>query len=133
MRTVGSRVDPVTRAIQVRAHVPNEDRALRPGMLLTVRVVMAEHSALVVPENAVYQIQDRAYVYRVDPELVAREQQIQVGERRFGLVEVLGGLAEGDRIVTEGIVKLRDGVRVRVEGEQAGLAAPQPAEHVPGS
>lgn len=133
VRTVGSRVDPVTRAIQVRAHVPNEDRALRPGMLLTVRVVMAEHSALVVPENAVYQIQDRAYVYRVDPELVAREQQIQVGERRFGLVEVLGGLAEGDRIVTEGIVKLRDGVRVRVEGEQAGLAAPQPAEHVPGS
>jgi membrane fusion protein (multidrug efflux system) len=117
VRTVGSRVDPVTRAIQVRAHVPNEDRALRPGMLLTVRVVMAERAALVVAENAVYQIQNRAYVYRVGPEMVAHEQEIQLGERRFGLVEVRGGLEEGDRIVVEGIVKLRDGMRVRVAGD----------------
>ena len=122
VRTVGSRVDPVTRAIQVRAHIPNEDRALRPGMLLSVRVVMAERSSLVVPENAVYQIQDRAYVYRVDAEMTAREQQIQVGDRRFGVVEVLGGLEEGDRIVTEGIVKLRDGMRVRVQGAQSAVS-----------
>ena len=65
VRTVGSRVDPVTRAVTVRAHIPNEDRALRPGMLLTVQVVMKEHLALVVPENAVFQVQNRAYVYRV--------------------------------------------------------------------
>jgi membrane fusion protein (multidrug efflux system) len=122
VRTVGSRVDPVTRAIQVRAHVPNEDRALRPGMLLTVRVVMAERSALVVSENAVYQIQDRAYVYRVGADMVAREQEIQIGERRFGLVEVRSGLEEGDRIVTEGIVKLRDGSRVRVAGGDAAVS-----------
>jgi membrane fusion protein (multidrug efflux system) len=63
----------------------------------------------------VYQVQDRAYVFRVGTDMVAHEQQIQIGERRFGSVEVLGGLDEGDRIVTEGIVKLRDGVRVRVE------------------
>jgi membrane fusion protein (multidrug efflux system) len=118
VRTVGSRVDPVTRAIQVRAHIPNEDRALRPGMLLTVRVVMAERSALVVPENAVYQIQDRAYVYVVDSDLVAWEREIKTGERRFGTVEVVGGLEEGERVVTEGIIKLRDGVRVRLPAEQ---------------
>jgi membrane fusion protein (multidrug efflux system) len=122
VRTVGSRVDPVTRAIQVRAHIPNEDRALRPGMLLTVRVVMAERSALVVPENAVYQIQDRAYVFRVGADMVAHEQQIRLGDRRFGSVEVLGGLEEGDRIVTEGIVKLRDGVRVRVETPESAVS-----------
>jgi membrane fusion protein (multidrug efflux system) len=118
VRTVGSRVDPVTRAIQVRAHIPNEDRALRPGMLLTVRVVMAERSALVVPENAVYQIQDRAYVYVVDSDLIAQEREIKTGERRFGTVEVVGGLEEGERVVTEGIIKLRDGVRVRLPAEQ---------------
>jgi membrane fusion protein (multidrug efflux system) len=119
VRTVGSRVDPVTRAIQIRAHIPNEDRALRPGMLLTVRVVMAERPALVVSENAVYQIQDRAYVYRVGQDMVAREQEIDIGERRFGFVEIRGGLEEGDRIVVEGIVKLRDGVRVRVAGDES--------------
>jgi membrane fusion protein (multidrug efflux system) len=118
VRTVGSRVDPVTRAIQIRAHIQNDDRALRPGMLLTVRVVMAERPALVVSENAVYQIQDRAYVYRVGPDMVAHEQQIEIGERRFGLVEIRGGLEEGDHIVVEGIVKLRDGARVRVAGDE---------------
>lgn len=128
VRTVGSRVDPVTRAIKVRAHIPNEDDALRPGMLLTVGVVMAERTALVVPEHAVYQIQDRAYVYRVDAESVAREQQIRTGDRRFGQVEVLDGLTEGDRIVTEGIVKLRDGMRVRIAGQDPELSGrPQDA------
>jgi membrane fusion protein (multidrug efflux system) len=116
VRTVGSRVDPVTRAITVRAHIPNEDRALRPGMLLTVEVVMKERVALVVPENAVFQVQNRAYVYRLDG-LVTRQQQIEIGDRRFGIVEVVSGLEEGDLIVTEGIVKLRDGITVRVAGE----------------
>jgi membrane fusion protein (multidrug efflux system) len=122
VRTVGSRVDPVTRAVQVRAHVANEDRALRPGMLLTVRVIMAERPALVVPENAVYQIQDRAYVFRVGPDMIAREQEIEIGERRFGIVEIRGGLEEGDRIVVEGIVKLRDGARVRVAGGESAVS-----------
>ncbi|HEX7080495.1 MAG TPA: efflux RND transporter periplasmic adaptor subunit [Gammaproteobacteria bacterium] len=118
VRTVGSRVDPITRAVPVRAHIPNEDRALRPGMLLTVEVVTQKRMALVVPESAVFQVQDRAYVYRVGPDHVARQHQIQVGARRFGIVEVTAGLEEGDLIVAEGIIKLRDGVRVRFEGAE---------------
>jgi membrane fusion protein (multidrug efflux system) len=114
VRTVGSRVDPVTRAIVVRAHVDNKDKALRPGMLLTVNVVTAERAALVVPEGSVFQVQNRAYVYRVDGDTV-HQQQIEVGGRRFGVVEVLGGLNEGDPIVVEGIIKLREGARVRFE------------------
>jgi membrane fusion protein (multidrug efflux system) len=121
VRTVGSRVDPVTRAIQVRAHVPNYDRALRPGMLLTVRIVMAERQALVVPENAVYQVQDRHYLYVVGDDLIAREREFEAGVRRYGTVEVTGGLEEGELVVTEGIVKLRDGAAVRLtENDPAG-------------
>jgi membrane fusion protein (multidrug efflux system) len=116
--SVGSRVDPVTRAIQVRAQVPNADRALRPGMLLMVQVVMTERTALIVPENAVYQIQNRAFVYVVGADLVARERLIETGERRFGSIEVQGGLDAGERIVTEGIVKLRDGIAVRLAGPE---------------
>jgi len=114
VRTVGSRVDPVTRAVVVRAHIVNDDSALRPGMLLTVEVVTASHEALVVPEGAVFQVQNRAYVYRVDGQ-TAVQQQIEIGGRRFGLVEVLDGVEEGDLVVTEGIVKLRDGIQVRYE------------------
>ena len=122
VRTVGSRVDPVTRAIQVRAHVPNDDGALRPGMLLTVHVVMAERVALVIPEHAVFQVQDRAYVYLVSSDLVVHQQQIELGDRLFGQVEVSSGLNEGDRIVTSGIVKLRDGMRIRTQGQDSGLS-----------
>jgi membrane fusion protein (multidrug efflux system) len=121
VRTVGSRVDPITRAVTVRAHVQNKDRALRPGMLLTVQVITSQHLALVVPEGSVFQIQNRAYVYRVEDQ-VAHQQQIEVGGRRFGVVEVLGGLKEGDLIVTEGIVKLRDGVKIRYEGSEASVS-----------
>jgi membrane fusion protein (multidrug efflux system) len=121
VRTVGSRVDPITRAITVRAHVANADRSLRPGMLLTVEVVTAERETLVVPEGAVFQVQNRAYVYRVDGDTV-HQQEIDVGGRRFGVVEVLGGLAEGDPIVVEGIIKLREGARVRYDAAEAAIS-----------
>jgi membrane fusion protein (multidrug efflux system) len=121
VRTVGSRVDPVTRAITVRAHIDNDDRALRPGMLLTVEVVTAERTALVVPEGSVFQVQNRAYVYRVDGDLV-HQQQIEVGGRRFGVVEVLDGLQDGDPIVIEGIIKLREGARVRYETDDSAVS-----------
>jgi membrane fusion protein (multidrug efflux system) len=120
VRTVGSRVDPVTRAITVRAHVENEDRALRPGMLLTVEVVTAERPALVVPEGSVFQVQNRAYVYLVDGDVV-QQHEIDIGGRRFGVVEVLGGLEEGQQIVVEGIIKLRDGARIRFDPAEAAV------------
>jgi membrane fusion protein, multidrug efflux system len=120
VRTVGSRVDPVTRALQVRAHLANDDSLLRPGMLLTVTVTMAERDALMVPENSVFQVQNRAYVYQVDDDRVARQRQIRVGARVPGQVEVLDGLGEGELVVSEGIVKLRDGIRVRFD--DTGLA-----------
>jgi len=92
--------------------------------------VTGDRMALVVPEGAVFQVQNRAYVYRADGD-VARQQQIDVGDRRFGVVEVLGGLADGDLIVVEGIVKLRDGARVRYDAKDAAVSESAPAEPEP--
>jgi membrane fusion protein, multidrug efflux system len=116
VKTVGSRIDPITRAATVRALVPNKDRALRPGMLLTVQVLTTQRLALVVPESAVFQVQNRAYVYKVE-DFVAHQQQVEVGGRHFGTAEVRSGLNDGDLIVVEGIVKLRDGLKIRYESE----------------
>jgi membrane fusion protein (multidrug efflux system) len=134
VRTVGSRVDPVTRAVMIRAHIANDDRALRPGMLLTVRVVMAQREALVVDEGAVFELRDQAYVYVIDDSGVARQRAIDIGDRRFGIVEVLGGLSESELVVTEGTIKLRDGVPVRLEDadpEVSGLQDTVPAATEP--
>jgi membrane fusion protein (multidrug efflux system) len=117
VRAVGSRVDPVTRAVMVRALIQNEDRALRPGMLLTVQVVTEEKQALMVPERVVVQVSDSAFVYLVDGENFARRQPVELGTRQAGDVEIVSGLEPGDRVITKGVIKLRDGVPVRLAGE----------------
>lgn len=122
VRAVGSRVDPVTRAVVVRALIPNEDRALRPGMLLTVRVVTEEKQALMLPERVVVQVSGNAFVYAVDSENVARKQAVQLGTRQAGDVEIISGVEEGDRIVTQGIIKLRDGAQVTFADEETAMA-----------
>jgi membrane fusion protein (multidrug efflux system) len=107
--TIDSRVDPVTRAVTVRATLPNPDRLLRPGMLLTVEVFQPERQALVVPEIAVIQVSRSAHVYRLKPDDTVEQVDVELGQRRRGEVEILDGLSAGDRIVVDGAVKLRDG------------------------
>ena len=122
IRAIGSRVDPVTRAVIVRALIPNEDHALRPGMLLTVRVVTEEKQAIMVPERVVVQVGANAFVYVVDNENVAHRTIVQLGTRQAGNVEITSGVNEGDRIVTLGIIKLRDGAKVTFADEATAVA-----------
>ncbi|MBW8366754.1 MAG: efflux RND transporter periplasmic adaptor subunit, partial [Arenimonas sp.] len=110
--TVDSRIDPATRAVTVRAEIPNPDRLLRPGMLLTLRVFQPERQALVVPEISVIQVAQTAHVFRLLPDGTVDQVNVKLGQRRRGEVEVLDGLAAGDRIVVDGTVKLRQGSSV---------------------
>ncbi len=119
VRAVGSRVDPVTRAVVVRAIIPNEDRALRPGMLLTVRILAEERTAIVVPERSVVQVGNSSFVYVVGANQRVNRREVQLGTRQLGVVEVVAGLEEGEQIVTDGIIKLREGMLVKVAGDGA--------------
>ncbi len=105
--TIDPVVDPVTRSVTARALLPNPDLRLRPGMLMTVHVNAAPRTALTIPELAVIGEGSSAYVWKVDDENKAARVQIRAGTRREGRVEVIAGLAAGDRIVSEGTVKLR--------------------------
>ena len=118
VRTVGSRVDPITRAAVVRALIGNEDRTLRPGMLLTVAVVTEERSALVVPDRSVVQSGDRTIIYVIDDERKAEARRVDLGIRQSGFVEIATGLDEGEMVVTEGVIKLRPGAQVRLSGDE---------------
>jgi membrane fusion protein (multidrug efflux system) len=109
---INSRVDPVTRAVTVRALLNNSERMLRPGMLLTVELVLARSPALVIPEQAVMPIQDRQYVYTITDAGLAHRKEISVGRRRPGIVEILGGLEQGEEVVTAGVIKINEGSKV---------------------
>ncbi len=112
LASVDSRVDPVTRSVTVRAELPNPERLLRPGMLLSVRLYQAPRKTLAVPEIAVIQVGTEAFVYRVTRDQTAERVKVTLGSRRRGEVEIVSGLAAGETIVTEGTVKLREGAHV---------------------
>lgn len=109
---IDSRVDPNTRAVTVRGSFPNADRALRPGMLIRVRLDRPAREALVVPEIAVVQEGRDTFVFRVREDQTVEQVRIQVGARVSGRAEVVDGLAPGDRIVVDGTGKLRPGLEV---------------------
>jgi membrane fusion protein, multidrug efflux system len=99
--------------VTVRAVLPNPDRRLKPGMLLTVSVIANPRTSLAVPELALVPERDRTFVYKVDSENTALKVPVEVGARQEGMVEVLRGLSAGDRIVAEGTIKVREGGKVR--------------------
>lgn len=128
--SVDSRVDPVTRSVTVRAEIPNPDRLLRPGMLLSATLFRRERETLVLPEIAVVQLGLDSFVFRVTPDETAERVKVQLGMRRKGEVEIVQGLVAGDRIVIEGTVKLSDGTRITEGAERsARAAADDPADH----
>lgn len=117
LQTIGTRVDPVTRAVFVRATIPNDEKILKPGMLMNVSIVTREAEAFVISEAALIEGPNRVSVYVIDGEKRARKQDIVIASRRRGKVEVISGLEEGDMVVTRGTVKLSDGVLVSLPGD----------------
>ena len=128
VRTVGSRVDPVTRAVPVRALIDNPDALLRPGMLMTVRLTTASRDALMVPETALLQRGMESYVYTVADGRASRT-AIDLGIRRDGWAEAVSGLTPGQEVVAEGVMKVRDGGPIRRAGpaDPASPDDPSPA------
>lgn len=126
VQVVGSRVDPVTRSVQVRAHIDNPDGNLRPGMLMTVSLTLSETDRIVVPEQAVVPSQGKHYVFVVDDESMARRIEVEVGRRQPGIVEIVSGVNPGQLVITQGIGQVRPGMRVRVMNTSLpGLARPE--------
>jgi membrane fusion protein (multidrug efflux system) len=114
IRSVDSRVDPVTRSIRVRALIPNPDRTLKPGLLMQVELLRNPRDALVVPESALLHQGRDHYVMRIAEGDVAERRQVRIGARRPGEVEIVDGLAAGDLVITHGNDKVRPGQPVRV-------------------
>lgn len=109
-----SRLDPATRSLKVRARLPNDDDLLRPGMSFTMRLGFegGEHPA--VPGIAVQWDREGAYVWRVDEDDVARRVPVTILQRQGELAVLEGDVALGERIVTEGLQRLREGREVAV-------------------
>lgn len=113
VRTIGTRVDPVTRALDLRALIPNGDNALKPGMFLTATIIVAtRENAILVPEQSIVSSGSRHFVFAVVDGRAVRT-TVELGEQSSGKIEILSGLQPDSVIVTAGVQKARDQSPVR--------------------
>jgi membrane fusion protein (multidrug efflux system) len=133
-------LDPQTRSVGLQATFENADQLLRPGMFARVEVLLPEERAvLVVPATSVLSAPygDSVFVIESKPgkdsgkaELVVRQQFIRTGSARGDFVSVETGLKPGERIVSAGIFKLRNGMSVIENNELSpkNELAPRPSD-----
>jgi len=117
--SVDTRLDPVSRAVQVRAIIPNTDGALKPGMFMTVDLQRDRGDVLVAPEQAIVPEGTTQYVFVVANNVVEKRAVI-LGRRIPGFVVIREGIVAGESVVTDGTGKVRQDSQVEVIGQTGG-------------
>lgn len=109
-------LDPKTGSIRYYVTFPNPDATLRPGQFGKVRFVPdVVHNALVVPQEAVSELQGNFQVAVVDQSSKVSIRPVKMGERIGGMWQVTDGLQSGDRVVVQGVQKAKEGAAVTVK------------------
>ena len=114
--SIDSRVDPATRSVRLRAGIKNEAMKLRPGMLLDINIEKSTENTMIIPEKALIPQQDKQFVFVVDTDNKVSKIEVKTGRRQPGFVEILSGLKEGQQIVIEGAMRIRNGSTVKAVG-----------------
>jgi len=123
---ISPRVADATRMVDIRATLPNTDEALRPGMFAHAELLLppSEH-AVVIPATAVTYNPYGDTVFVVEKG-VAVQRFVKVNSARGDLVRIESGLKSGERVISSGQIKLRNGSSVRVDNSSAPDANPNP-------
>lgn len=119
-----NQIDVRTGTVRVCGEFPNPQALLVPGMFVTVRALLeTETNALLVPQKAVSDVQGAYFVAVVGPDEKVSMRRVDAGER-FGPDWVItGNIKAGDRIVAEGVQKVREGAVVNPVPEATGASS----------
>lgn len=120
---VDTRINEQTRAVTARAEIPNPGGRIRPGMAVRVAIQQGQRTSAAAPEAAVQYEGDGAFVYRItrgERGSTAQRVEVETGSVEGGFVEILSGLAVGDRIVGSGLNRIQPGAPVTVAGQGGG-------------
>ena len=113
-------LDPATRTAPIEVEIPNPAYRLKPGMYARVGITLdTTKDALVVPATALVDLGGRRGVFQPLSQ-TAVFRAVQVGTEQGQIVEILGGLSEGDEVITTGAGQLRDGDRIQIAGGRGG-------------
>jgi membrane fusion protein (multidrug efflux system) len=107
-------VEAATRTALVKARVPNPEAELKPGMFANLDLTLKlKEDAIVIPESSVLASGDRNIIYVLNSQDEAQIRPVKLGIRQAGLVEIASGLNPGERVVAEGLQKVRPGAKVK--------------------
>ena len=113
IESVASRVDAQTRSILARAKINNEGSEIIPGSLLEIEIFYNEKNALSVPDTSIMYEGSKKFIYKIIENNMIKKAEIETGVRNVGNLEVLSGLNEGDKIIAEGLTKVRSGMKIK--------------------
>jgi membrane fusion protein (multidrug efflux system) len=121
LQVVDRTVDPATGTMKIEVSFPNPRSYLRPGQFARLRAVVAERQdAILVPQKAVQELQGAKTVMVVDAQNRVSVRTVTVGDKSDNYLIVLQGLNPGERVIVEGMQKVRPGGEVKLaEGEAA--------------
>lgn len=119
--TISGVIDPQTGAVQMRATFNNAQHVLRSGGTGSVLMPNNQKGAIVIPQKATYEIQNKKFVYVVDNKNKVQSREIEVLVQNDGQNYVVSsGLKAGERIVVDGVNKLKNGMDIKpITPEQA--------------
>ncbi len=113
IESVASRVDAQTRSILARAKINNESLEIIPGSLLEIKILYNEKNALSIPDTSVMYEGSKKFIYKIIENNMIKKIEIETGIRNQGNLEVLKGLIQGDKIIAEGLTKVRPSMKVK--------------------
>lgn len=114
VQAISGVIQNATGSVQIRADFQNPQNILRSGGTATIVIPNQMSDALMVPQKATWAVQDKRFVYILDKDNVAHTTEITVLPEHDGTNYVVtSGLKEGDRIVIEGVAKLKDGTKIK--------------------
>ncbi len=113
IESVASRVDAQTRSILARAKIINQNSEIIPGSLLEIEIMYNDKESLSVPDTSILYEGNKKFIYQVLENNIIKKKEIETGVRNEGNLEILEGLVEGDKIVAEGLTKVRPGLKIK--------------------
>ena len=112
-----NQIDSNTLNIRVRSRFLNDSLKLKPGMLVSARINFSPVSASIIPVKALEYSGTKRFVYVVGDNDKVNRREVRLGTRAGNQVVIEKGLLVGEQIVTQGLIKMRDGVKVKVLNE----------------
>jgi membrane fusion protein, multidrug efflux system len=120
---VNNTVDPGTGMIQLKATFPNREGNLWPGQFVNVVLTLTtQPDTVVIPSQAIQTGQQGQYVYVLRPDSTVESRPVTVGRKIGGETVIEKGVAPGDKVVTDGQLRLVSGTRVQVKNAAAAAA-----------